>query len=236
MRSFISLLVGGLCASCTPVNGLRGNAAGTAPPEGRRVVLVHGFGQDGGAYSWMERQLTRRGFECLTPRLKPRDGRGGLEGLARRLKEDIDGRFGPDQRISVVGFSMGGIVSRYYLQELGGAERCDLLATISSPHHGTAAARWYPSRGAAEMRPGSDFLHRLAASEARLGNMPVVSYRTRFDLIILPPASSIWERAENIETPALLHPFMLNSPQVLNDLLQRLETAGRQAGRPNPGP
>jgi triacylglycerol lipase len=156
------------------------------------------------------------------PRLTPRDGRGGLANLARQLKDDINARFGPDSRIAVIAFSMGGIVSRYYLQELGGAERCDAFMTISSPHQGTAAAWCYPTQGAMEMRPGSDFLRQLEQSEYRLDGIPVVSYRTRFDLIILPPASSVWARAENIEVPVLLHPLMLSCNRIITDIERRL--------------
>lgn len=188
----------------------------------RRVVLVHGFLEDGSAFSFLKARLEKRGFECLVPRLKPSDGRGGLERLAAGLKDDIEAAYGRDSEISIVAFSMGGLVSRHYLQRLGGASRCAKLLTISSPHHGTHAAWLYPSTGAAQMRPDSDFLRSLRATEDRLGRMTVVSYRTPLDLIILPASSSVWERAENVRHPALLHPFMLLSPTVLSDVERRL--------------
>jgi len=52
--------------------------------------------------------------------------------------------------------------------------------------------------------------------------MPVVSYRTPLDLIILPPTSSVWDRAVNIEHPALLHPMMVTSNTVISDIEKRL--------------
>ena len=72
------------------------------------------------------------------------------------------------------------------------------------------------------MRPGSEFLANLEKTESKLGEMPVVSYRTPMDLIILPAASSVWERAHNLEYPVLLHPLMLTSKPVLTDLERRL--------------
>jgi hypothetical protein len=42
------------------------------------------------------------------------------------------------------------------------------------------------------------------------------------DLVILPASSSIWERAENLQFPVLLHPLMLNDRQVLDDIERRL--------------
>jgi triacylglycerol lipase len=50
----------------------------------------------------------------------------------------------------------------------------------------------------------------------------VTSYRTPMDLIILPARNSVWERAENLEFPVLLHPLMLNDRQVLDDIERRL--------------
>lgn len=190
-------------------------------PRGR-VVLVHGFLENGIAFKTLRKRLERHGYECIVPRLSPCDGRGGLEALAEGLKRDIDAAFGPNEPIRVVGFSMGGVVSRYYLQKLGGAARCEKFFTISSPHNGTHAAWFYPSKGVKQMRPGSEFLTDLDETVHVLGKMPVVSYRTPLDLIILPASSSIWERAENFDYPVLLHPLMLSSPRVLADLEKRL--------------
>jgi triacylglycerol lipase len=188
----------------------------------RRVVLVHGFLETGSTFNRLKRRLEKHGVVCLVPKLHPSDGRGGLESIAARLKQDIDTAFGPDQQISIIAFSMGGLVSRHYLQNLGGAARCRQLFTISSPHHGTKAAWCYPTKGAEQMRPGSGFLAELEQSEAHLGNMPVVSYRTPMDLVILPPTSSVWKRAENLEFPVILHPMMVSSTAVMADIEQRL--------------
>ena len=207
-----SLLAGTSCSVTPP----------TAPPRVKRVVLVHGFLETGSAFKTLQTRLERRGFECYVPRLKPSDGRGGLENIAVRLKQDIDTKFGKTEPINLVGYSMGGIVSRQYLQHLGGAERCENFVTVSSPHHGTKAAWLYPTRGAEEMRPGSTFLASLHHSQDRLGKIPITSYRTPMDLMILPPESSVWERAENLEFPVLMHPLMLTSEPVMNDIERRL--------------
>ena len=72
------------------------------------------------------------------------------------------------------------------------------------------------------MRPGSQFLADLDKSTAQLGSLPVVSYRTPMDLVIIPPSSSIWDRAENLEFRVALHPLMLSSNDVLTDIERRL--------------
>lgn len=187
-----------------------------------RVVLVHGFLENGTAFQTLRKRLEQQNIQCLVPKMRPSDGRGGLEGLAQRLKQDIEAAYGTEQPISIVAFSMGGLVSRYYLQNLDGAARCDKLFTISSPHQGTGAAWCYPTKGAEQMRPGSQFLADLDKTQSKLGEMPVVSYRTPMDLIILPPTHSVWERAENLEFNVILHPLMLSSDAVLSDIERRL--------------
>lgn len=203
-------------------NSCTQTAPALPPPRVPRVVLVHGIFEKGNNFSMFKKRLEKRGFDCYVPQMHPSDGRGGLENLAVRLKQDIDHQFGPNDPISVVGFSMGGIVSREYLQHLGGAKRCENFITISSPHHGTKLAWCYPTLGAEEMRPDSPFLANLAHSEDSLGKMRITSYRTPMDLVIVPPSSSIWARAENLEYPVILHPLMLNSGRVLDDVEQRL--------------
>ncbi len=206
-------VTGPSCATSPPV---------TKRPAVPRVVLVHGFLETGDTYRTMKKHLEEKGFDCFVPRVTPLDGRGGLDLVARNLKQEIDTKFGPNEPVNIVAFSMGGIACRQYLQELGGAERCRNFITISSPHHGTTAAWLYPTKGAADMRPGSPFLTNLKNTEDRLGKIPIASYRTPMDLIILPPSSSIWDRADNMEFPVIMHPLMLTSRAVIDDVEKRL--------------
>lgn len=186
------------------------------------VVMVHGILERGKNFKMLRERLEKQGVACHVVELKPSDARTGIEVLARSLAEQIASELGSEQSFSMIGFSMGGLVSRYYLQNLGGARRCDQLITLASPHHGTWTAYLYPGKGARQMRPNSPFLRQLAASEDQLGEMPVTSYRTALDLVILPTTSSIWERAENRLHFAPLHPLMLNLPTVLGDIEKRL--------------
>lgn len=193
-----------------------------ATPRYERVVMVHGIFEDGKAFDSLKRRLETRGIQCFVPQLKPADGRGGLDKLAEGLKADIDQEFGENEKFALVAFSMGGLVSRHYLQKLGGAERCETFITVSTPHHGTKAAYIYPTKGAFQMRPGSEFIRELEKTEDSLGEIPIVSYRTPMDLIILPTASSVWSRAENRSYRVPLHPLMLHTKSVLDDIEKRL--------------
>nr|WP_305907362.1 alpha/beta fold hydrolase [Methylomarinum sp. Ch1-1]MDP4520104.1 hypothetical protein [Methylomarinum sp. Ch1-1] len=98
-----------------------------------RTVLVHGIFNSAYVFTVMRKRLEARGIECFAPSLKPRDGRHGIEDLALKLKTAIDERFGEDQSIHLIGFSMGGIVARYYLQKLEGHQRVKLFSPFHRP-------------------------------------------------------------------------------------------------------
>jgi hypothetical protein len=68
------------------------------------------------------------------------------------------------------------------------------------------------------MRPGSEFLQKLKTSENTLKDIPIVSYRTPLDLVIIPTESSIWDRDENHSYNVALHPLMLHTKAVLDDI------------------
>lgn len=221
-RKLIPMIAAFLAATSTLPARDRKIHASPPPPPPIKVVLVHGFLETGDTFKDLRSRLESRGCVCIVPRLTPNDGRFGLEDLAKRLKTQIDAAFGPKEPIRIVGFSMGGLVSRQYLQNLGGAKRCQNLITVSSPHQGTNGAYLYSSVGAKQMRPGSAFLTNLARTQGNLGKMPVASYRTPMDLIILPSSNSIWDRALNIEFPVISHPKMLSSNAVLTSIERRL--------------
>jgi len=196
---------------CTPAAAKNG--------EPTRVVMVHGIFQRGHSFVPMKKKFEQLGYECLIPQLKPCDARSGLETLAAQLQREIEQKWGKDADFHIVAHSMGGLVSRYYLQELGGHEHCQTLVTLATPHHGTKAAYFYPGKGAWQMRPNSEFLQSLQASSHRLKHLRLISYRTPLDLIILPSTSSHWELAENHLVWAPAHPLVMHTPRVQREII-----------------
>lgn len=215
LRALLALLL---------ATGLAGAAPKKHAPPLRRVVFVHGIFQNGDmAFGTLRHRLESEGIECFAPTLCPADCRGGLDELAVQLKTQIDRRWGPKARFSLVGFSMGGLVARYYLQEMGGAPRCESLITVSCPHRGTLLAWFHPGKGAWQMRPGSDFLRELDRTEGRLGRMPAASYRTPYDWVVLPSDSSVWPRADDNRRFAVAgHVFMTRAEKVMAAIEERL--------------
>lgn len=170
----------------------------------------------------LARHLAGDGHDCLVPSLKPSDGRDGLPAMARQLQEFLKGELEEGERFSLVGFSMGTLISRYYLQELDGHRRVDAFFSISGPHAGTWTAYLYPGDGVMQMRPGSSFLRSLDASTHRMESLPVTCYWTPFDLMIIPATSCRWSRGAEVRIPSLVHRWMVSDHRLLKDLSNRL--------------
>lgn len=187
-----------------------------------KVILVHGIFDTGRVFKHMASHLEASGHECHAPNLKPSNAGLGISDLSMKLKNYIDQHIGVDQPIAIIGFSMGCMVSRYYLQILEGHKRTKAFFAISGPHSGTMTAYFYPSKGAKDMRPNSRFLADLAMTENRLENIRLYSYRTPFDAMIVPSKSSDWKIANNKRANALVHSLMLRDRSVISDIIKNL--------------
>ena len=120
--------------------------------------------------------------------LVPNDGSAGLPRLAEQVRQaalHLQASAG-GEKVDVVAFSMGALVTRYWLMRLDGKAVARRFVSISGPHHGTALAFLRANQGAAQMRPGSPLLSDLARDEGAWGGVEVVSLWTPFDLMIPP--------------------------------------------------
>ena len=187
-----------------------------------KVVLVHGYQDTGKVMGKLADHLSREGHECLVPTLHPHDAREGLPMMANQLQSVIEEKLHGEERFALVGFSMGSLISRYYLQELGGHQRAKAFFSISGPHLGTWAAYLHSGEGVNQMRPGSSFLNNLENSSHRLESLPITNYWTPFDLIVIPVVSSRWKMGEEICIPSILHHKIISDPRLMKDLSRRL--------------
>ncbi len=187
------------------------------------VLLIHGIDDTGAVFSQMEAALQREGWSTHALDLIPNNGDRGLDRLAQEIHQYVERVFPEEIRLDLVAFSMGGLISRYYLQRLGGWKRCDRFITLSTPHQGSWMAYARHNPGCVQMRPQSQFLQDLNQDLDPLKGLNVTSIWTEYDLMILPAHSSQLAVGKNITVPVLLHPWMLTDPRVMGLVIAALK-------------
>jgi triacylglycerol lipase len=186
------------------------------------VILVHGIFDTHRVFDRMASYLRKQEWQVHSLDLIPNNGDKGLDELAQQVADYIALNFAPTEPLDLVGFSMGGIVSRYYVQRLGGIERVQRLVNISAPNHGTAIAYFPQNTGGKQMRPRSWFLQDLNRDVAMLEKINYTCIWTPFDLMIFPPTSSKMPVGEEVILPVGLHPWMLTDVKCIESVAAAL--------------
>jgi triacylglycerol lipase len=116
------------------------------------IVLHHGifgFGEihvgpiNVSYFRGIDRALAAKGHPLVISRVHPT---AAIATRARQLKEtilrqlQILGR--EDEKVLVIGHSMGGLDARYMISKLGMADRVAALLTVTTPHRGSPVANW----------------------------------------------------------------------------------------------
>ncbi|MDJ0620795.1 MAG: triacylglycerol lipase [Calothrix sp. MO_192.B10] len=193
--------------------------------QGRNsVVLVHGIFDTHRVFDRMASYLRKNGWQTHSLDLIPNNGDKGLDELAQQVADYIALNFTPGETLDLVGFSMGGIVSRYYVQKLGGIKRIQRLVNISTPNHGTAIAYFPQNIGGKQMRPRSQFLQDLNQDIGMLKKINYTCIWTPFDLMIVPATSSKMPVGEEVVLPVGLHPWMLTDSRSIKSVATALST------------
>ena len=204
-RRLFALAVSLAAAFATPVSAVESAARNP-------VLLIHGIKDDARKMEPMARYLRAQGWEAKTMSYRPSWGQKGLEVLAGQVAQFVAENYAPGEKIDLVAFSMGGLVTRYYLQRLGGLDRVQRYVTLSAPHRGTLLAYLIPNAGCRQMRFGSAFLRDLDRDADRLARLDFTSFWTPLDTIIVPARSSVMPQARNERMGIAAHPLMVWQP------------------------
>ncbi|MEA5534209.1 esterase/lipase family protein [Crocosphaera sp. XPORK-15E] len=187
------------------------------------VLLVHGLYNTVNKFNTMTNYLTNLGWSVHSFNLQPNNGDGHLDILAEQVNHYINNNFEPNQPLDLIGFSMGGIITRYYLQRLGGIDRVHRYISISAPNNGTLTAYALSRPGIKQMRPNSQFLQDLNKDiHETLSHLNITIIWTPYDLMIFPAHSSKINLGTEIKIPVFSHEWMVRDTRLLNILSQSL--------------
>ena len=190
------------------------------------VALVHGYFHNRSGFDFLSRELRRRGFRWIhgmnynpighsVPDLAERFG---------RYVEDLR-RVSGANRVHVVGHSLGGVIARWYVEQLGGHKHVDTCVTIGTPHKGTYAAYLGLGQSAKDLRPGSGIMQALDHS-LRKSRVKYVNLYSDLDILIVPPSSGMLPPRRNVHNHLiedLGHTSMLLSDELVEQLVHHLE-------------
>lgn len=223
------------------------------------VLLIHGYLCNRQVWRPMARFLAGRGHPIEAVDLEPVFG--SIDAYASVVREGVDrlrSRTGAS-KVALVCHSMGGLAARAYLRSFGDAA-VECVVTIGSPHRGTRNACRGPGRNAEQMRPDSEWLRELAASERGSsddspgeavfrdrGDLPTRPARpwrdvrltvilSRHDNVVVPQTPQTLDGARTIPFGGIGHVRLVSDPAVMTAVGEAL-TEGwpgnvRPRGRP----
>lgn len=187
-----------------------------------RTVLVHGYMDDASVFEPLASYLSELGMTPYAVTLEPSDCSVPLEALARQLAHFVETNFGYDQKLDFIGFSLGGIVTRYFVQRMGGLARTNRLLTVAAPHYGTWMAFASKLPAAVQLRPHSAFLRDLNADAEVLDGVSFISIWNPLDLMVLPSLSGRMPIAANRAVWTLRHQDLVTSPRGMRAIAEQL--------------
>ncbi|MDB4946534.1 MAG: putative secreted lipase [Labilithrix sp.] len=195
-------------------------------PQADVIVLVHGFFASAGVFRPMSRRLvTDTGAQVASFTHAPG---ARLERIARSLAKLVD-RIPQHCRVHLIGHSLGGLVARWYVQELGGHERVSQTISLGSPFGGTERARRFPFLVGADLCRTSPTLARLRA-RAHEHDVPHLSVVGDADALIIPRESAVFPRGEVVVLKGRGHNSLLFDPESIRHVVGRVKSAQEAAG------
>jgi triacylglycerol lipase len=212
LRRIFALLIA--CAAAVVAVPATPAAAAARTP----VVFVHGY--TGSASNWTTAESVFRagGYSSSELFAYEYNSYGDNVTNARGLATFVDqvrSRTGA-AKVDIVNHSMGGLVSLWYVKQLGGARYVSHLASLAGANHGTTAA------GAClifvtcqQMYPGSSFIATLSAGDETPGSTRYATWYSPCDGVINPYTSTELSGATNNAVACQTHIGYLTDTTIL---------------------
>ncbi|MFW5983869.1 MAG: lipase family alpha/beta hydrolase, partial [Halobacteria archaeon] len=87
---------------------------------------------------------------------------GSPREYAEKVRAAVERAYDDGGEVDVIAHSMGGLKTRWYVEEMGGDDYVDSVVTLSTPHRGTETTRLAVfTKAGRDMLPSSKFLKQL---------------------------------------------------------------------------
>ena len=184
------------------------------------VVLLHGFMATAGVFRPMRARL-ERDVHARVATFTHAPG-AGVKRIARQL-EALVRRIPLGARVHLVGHSLGGVVARWFVQEMEGHARVVQTISLGSPFGGTPVARRLPVLVGADLHEGSHLLARLRA-RAHVGAVPHTSIDAGADRLVVGVRNAVFPRSDAIVLEGRGHNSLLFDEEVVRIVAGRIRS------------
>ena len=186
------------------------------------IILIHGLWNNSSIFSSISSKLDDNGIEYFAPSLKHSYGMTSIIDLTNILNKLILEKYGLEKELDILGFSMGGIIGRYWLQKFNGYKRTRRFISIGSPHKGTFIAQLvpkFPFRGISEMKIKSKFLRELAKNDFLLDGIECINFFTYWDLMVFPSWWTNLNLGKKISVKVYKHRNLVRNNSVVDKII-----------------
>ncbi|MGD0678220.1 MAG: alpha/beta fold hydrolase [Polyangiaceae bacterium] len=184
------------------------------------VVLVHGFLATAGVFRPLRARLERETRARVaafthTPGAGVRRIAGQLARLVQRLPRGA--------RVTVVGHSLGGVVARWYVQEMGGHAHVARTISLGSPFWGVDVP---PVLVGADLHEQSTLLRRLRSSAAAC-QVPHTSIVAADDTVVVGVRTAWLGAGDVVVLAGRGHNALLFDDEVAGIVIDRVKSGSR---------
>ncbi len=187
--------------------------------------MIHGLWNNSSIFSFITSQLDEIGIEYFAPNLNHSLGMSSIKDLTNTLNKLILEKYGLEKELDILGFSMGGIIGRYWIQKFYGYKRTRRFLSIGSPHKGTLASQLvpkYPFTGISEMKINSSLLKDLSKSNFLLNNIECTSFFTYWDLMVFPGWCTNLNLGEKISLKVYKHSNLVRNRKAVQKIVEKI--------------
>ncbi len=194
----------------------------------RPLILIHGLWNNSNIFKHLIAKLQEQNIEYFAPTLSHKYGKTSIVKLAIDLNQIIIEKYGLEQEIDILGFSMGGIIGNYWISKLDGYKRTIRFISVGSPHNGTLTAQLVPAflfKGISEMKLNSFLLRELAKDSLFLKDIQCISFFTIWDLMVFPGWKAHLPKGMKISLNVMKHRNLVKQANAINKIIQVLITS-----------
>jgi triacylglycerol lipase len=186
------------------------------------VVLVHGFCATAGVFRPMRARLEREAGARVATFTHAPGVR--IRRIAHNLARLVD-CVPRGARITIVGHSLGGIVARWYVQEMAGHERIARTISLASPFQGVDVPPLLVGR---DLHPGSSLLRRVR-ERSHESPVPHTSIVAGEDRLVPGVHTACLGVGDVIVLPGRGHNALLFDDEVAGHVIDRMRAAALDA-------